>query len=197
MRPRSGLTLLELVAASLLAAMLCVAVLGMMASSARRHRIIINQTPARPWISPLAEQVRWDVLQSRSFRIRPNALELHGFASRDFGTGVAYHGPTVITYQIVKDGEVSWLLRKELHVDDLSSKYFRIEFVCADVGGLRLSVLSGQDASRQKAASFDDWRESAEEQELKADGPLPERVVITIRGITDKAPLIREVICRR
>ena len=195
---RSGFTLLELVAATLLAAMLCVAVMGITANSARQSREIKNQFPARPWLAPLAEQIHWDIVQARSFRVRPDSIELHGFGGRDFTTAVAYHGPTVVTYQIVKDGDVHWLLRKEAHVDDLTSRFFRTEFVCKDVGSIRLSALSGQsDVGRQPADPLQDLLPPMEEQDLQSEGPLPERVVVTMIGQDNQTPILREVICRR
>lgn len=198
LKKQLGMTLLELVAATLLAAMLCVAVLGMTADCARRQQQIVSELPARPWLAPLSEQIRWDILQARSFRLRADSLELHGFGSRDFSTAVAYHGPAVITYQVVTDGNVRWLLRKELHVDDLSNQYFRAEFVCGDIGSIKLCSLAGRpDVAQLNSGPLSGQLEQAVEQDLPGEGPLPERVVVTIRTLKDRAPLLREIICRR
>ena len=197
-QPRLGLTLLELVAATLLAAMLCVAVMGITADSARRHQAVVSQIPTKPWLAQLSEQIRWDILQARSFRVQSDGLELHGFGSRDFGTSVAYHGPAIITYQIIKVGDVRWLLRRETHTDDLTSNYVRTDFVCTNVEALRLASLSGRHGgSEQKGGPLSDLLDPTQEQELQAEGPLPERVVVTLRGSAAKEPILREVIFRR
>lgn len=111
-KARLAFTLVEFVAATALATLLLVAVLGVAAafakSAARRERAV---TPPL-WQHRLAEQIRWDFEQAREVRKVGSRLELRGYGD------VEANSPTTrrlveVTYQTESLAHRTWLTRRQ------------------------------------------------------------------------------------
>ncbi len=149
---RTGMTLVELVLATVLAAMLMATVLGVLNSLTRQRDLLIGRRPPRAWQSALADQLTRDMWNSRRIAVGPQTLRLAGYAGRDFDSGQATHRPTEITYYVVNDGTQTWLLRREVHLDELSNDNWQTELVCQGVARLEVEHVQ-QDGGRRRLAS--------------------------------------------
>lgn len=139
-RKRRGFTAVELLVATVLSAMLMGAILGILRSITRAERTLASQAPLQSWHARLIDALEWDFANSRSLTVLPQGVELHGFAGRDWRTGLASHRPTLIRYLIQADGDVSCLVREETRLDSLSLDNTVRELVATGVDQLSVQV---------------------------------------------------------
>lgn len=165
---RTGLTAIELLAASALAALMTVAVSGILGAMALQRRELPTSQTSAAWQRRLAEQVRWDFSNARQFRCNGEELMLSGFGAREFGftSRRPTHRPAQISYRIKKIGERHWLIRRETHLDERALVNFRSEIVCADAD--RIDV--------QPVGAVGD---------AGADGTIPRQARFTLRSALD------------
>lgn len=108
-----GFTLVELVAATALSAILTLAVLKVVASVGRDARVSIN-APA-DGSEDLAALIRWDVVNARGFSSTENRLELEGYGTlaslEDDRSTFGSRG--TVTYELAPLGGRTWLIRRE------------------------------------------------------------------------------------
>ena len=133
---RRAMTLVELLAASALAASLMAATLGVIGNLNKQRRILFAEGSVEPWRRQLAEQVRWDFANARKMCSRVGELRLVGYGGVDFLTDEPTHRPTEIVYSIQEECGRRWLLRKEIHLDAGSLHNSRTELVAAGAVGL-------------------------------------------------------------
>lgn len=132
---RFGLTLVELMAATLLAALLMGAVLGLVTSITRQQRTILaGHGIPEGWQVRLQEVLEWDLQNSRSLKSVPRGFLLEGFASRDFVTGEPIHAPSRILYEIQEVEDRRHLVRREIHTESLNLENSSSAVVGLDVG---------------------------------------------------------------
>lgn len=172
----SGLTLVELLAATVLATLLMGAVLGLLTSLTRNQRTILKSHGIPdPWQTRLQELFEWDLQNSRSLQATPNGFQLEGFAGRDFSTGTPLHCPCRITYEIIDDEDRQHLIRRETQTESLNLDNTTSALACLDVG----QVVCG--APRAAAES----ENSASSLQGLPDGVLPEQVSVTLVSSID------------
>lgn len=146
------MTLVELLPALALAALLLAALMGVVKGLAQQRRALAErESPA--WRQAFLEQLRWDLLHARQMRSTPTRLTLEGFAARDFATGEATHRPTRVEYYIVEAGTQTWLLRQEAHLDELTNQHQRAELVCLNATSLTVESLQTQAAGQAGVAA--------------------------------------------
>jgi hypothetical protein len=81
--------------------------------------------------------------------VRPRELRLVGYGGCDFTTGEPTFRPSEIIYSVHDDGRRHWLLRKEIHLDDVALHNHRTELVCAGVTRMDVRSLDeGADGSQ-------------------------------------------------
>ncbi|MCA9232788.1 MAG: hypothetical protein KDA57_19215, partial [Planctomycetales bacterium] len=107
---KRGLTAVEVVAATLLASLLMVAMLGVLRGLKAQEAALEVRRPIPSWQRTLDGVLEHDLANSRTFSLTPTSLTLNGFAGRD--SGVATWQPAAITYQVLTDGERNWLVRQ-------------------------------------------------------------------------------------
>ncbi len=133
LRRRMGLTLIELLAATALATLLMVAVLGVLKSITRGQKVLLAREPIESWQLRLTEQLRWDLENSRAFKPIAAGFQLEGFAGRDFSSSATTHARSVIEYVVVRAGDRGQLIRRESHPDSLQLHNSISELVCLDL----------------------------------------------------------------
>lgn len=178
-RRRSGLTIVELLAATVLAVLLVTAVLGVLRTVTQRQIPVGEDTAAESWHSRLEGQLHWDLTNSRSIRPIENGFELTGFAGRAFSGRGAVHCRANIRYELVKASGHSCLLRTEIHPDSQSRDNRLVELVCLNVGEIMVDA-PGEEVSRESASEAG-FRISAPEGEL----PSALRVALFHSSSTD------------
>lgn len=173
----SGLTLVELLAATVLATLLMGAVLGLLTSLTRNQRTILKSHGIPdPWQTRLQELFEWDLQNSRTLRAIPNGFQLEGFAGRDFSTGTPLHCPCRITYEIVEDEDRQHLIRRETHTESLNLDNTTSALACFDIGEVVCGAPRAADETKNSSASLQGL----------PDGVLPEQVSISLVSSIDQ-----------
>jgi prepilin-type N-terminal cleavage/methylation domain-containing protein len=114
---RAGMTLIELLAASALAALLMVSILGVLRSLRVQSRVLLADDPVESWKLQLREQLQWDLTNARKMSWRPDRLCLRGYGGRETVTDRATLRPTEVIYSVREVGDRHWLVREEVHLD--------------------------------------------------------------------------------
>jgi len=189
-RARSAFTIVELLVASALASILVVALLGTLRSLAIQRKTLFDGGTVEPWRTSLTEQLRWDLCNSRQIEAHPEEIRLAGFASRDFQTDCATFRPCEIIYSICDDGRRHWLVRKEVHTDDLKFDNSRSEVVCAGVARLAVARL-GEELDDDRSSPVQGAGDAA----TLAD--IPDRLRLVLFGEEQKSIVLDETMLLR
>lgn len=141
-RRRRAFTLIELVAASALAAML-VLVLFQVIGSFGRTRMALDRSAAEhasaaqdPWKSDMLDMLRWDLANSTERKLEPGRVTLTGHGSLDLRTLASGHMPVVVTYEFERRGGRGFLVRRQ------AGEQAWTELLCADVTGFSVEQAS-------------------------------------------------------
>ena len=180
-KKRLGLTIVELLAATALATMLVAAVLGVLNRVTQQQKVLLTDDAPEPWHNRIVDLLEWDLANSQTIRTTPDGIHLEGFASRDVVTGEPLHCPAVVSYLIVREGERSWLMRRETHPDALVLDNRTAELVCA--GAERILATPPGAAA---ATSIDGMPSEAVS---LADGALPARLKIVVYARNKPEPI--------
>lgn len=179
---RRGLTAVELLAATLLASMLMVAVMGVLKSVTQAQKALLRNGPAPAWQNRLVEQLQWDLANSQSIRTTIDGIELEGFAGRDFVTRAAVHNRAMIGYSVVQAGERSVLLRRETHLDSLNLDNTLAEIVCLGIEKLTVMPRAAETATAES-------NPAGGPQQTVRDGPIPDQLIVTLYDSNDSPPV--------
>lgn len=170
---RRAMTLVEVLAATVLASLLMVAVLGVLTSVTRGQKALLNSDVPDAWQRRLTAQLEWDLENSRSMRNIPGGILLDGFAARDPRTGTPIHCLSAVAYLIRGDGKATHLIRQETHPESLSLHNSRTELVCADVERIEF----GRAAATQHRKSN---QPSVPASKGLSDGPIPHQLNVEL-----------------
>lgn len=119
-RPPRGLTAVELLVATTLAAMLLVGILGVLTTLHTHSRELMQDARTQPWSQLLADGLRRDLSNARQMTVAHNRLVLTGY----LGTRAAGHGTlraAEVTYQVVSVGDYLCLVRDERPLGEVSN----------------------------------------------------------------------------
>ena len=134
-RPRA-FTLLELLAASALAAVMMVVMLQVIAALSR-DKVALDRKAAAddwtPWQRDLVESLRWDLSHAAEGTAEPNLLKLTGHGALDQATLAPLHRPVTVSYRIEQLGDRSWLVRRQTPRGGAAGGGGWSELVCPDV----------------------------------------------------------------
>jgi len=186
---RPALTLVELLAATILAALLMAAVLGVLKSVTRSQKALLRGGRPEAWQARLIAQLEWDLANSRTAVTTPDGFQLVGFAGRDFASGAILHGPTAIQYSVQTVGSQSCLFRSEAHLDSLNLDNQSRELVCNRI--VRIA-LGSADATAVKGSSAT----SAPAQNSE-DTPIPDQPVVVLYGVGQETPVLQHAFTLR
>ena len=184
----AGFTLLELLAASALSAILMVVLLQVIASLARGkvalERDATTDTP--PWQADLVELVRWDLTNTTEGTAEPNRLRLSGHGSLDRASLAPAHEPVTVAYALEPLGGRTWLVRRQSPRGALTNERGWSELVCPDVTGFVVEPVEAKPDAlfatiRRRPtgpATVDAATRSVRLRIDGASGPIVDRVVV-------------------
>lgn len=133
---RSGFTLVELVAASLVMSMLLMVLVSVTRSGDRQSRRARALQRSHPSVSILKDQIVRDVRNADGMRITAAGVELFGALATDPGTGAGTHQPAYVAYVVRSAGSRRVLMRTERTPRGAE----RSQLAWMDCGGLQLSA---------------------------------------------------------
>ncbi len=146
-RSRPGFTIVELLAAMVLAVLLIAAVLSVLRTVTSRTGIAVRESSHETWHARLQKQLAWDLTNSRTIRPIENGFELSGFAGRDFVSRTAIHCRAIIRYSVAEAAGRFCLMRSEEHPDALNLDNHTQDLVCLNVNGIVVGAAAGQHPS--------------------------------------------------
>ncbi len=140
---QSGFTLVEILAATVLSALLVVTLL-MVVASLGRERTAIAKRAAAQTPPGLVDLLRWDLLSARSVRTKDGVMTLTGFGSLDRRTlAPVSHRPVDVVYEVRELGGESWLVRRQVEKGQRPVA----ELVCAGVRAIKAAPLAVIDSA--------------------------------------------------
>lgn len=137
-----GFTLLEMVAAMVLAAILFAALVSLLRSFADQQRIMAGISDQRPPTQILSELIRRDLTGARYVRHDGNQLRLVGTIARDRNSKKPTGRQAEVVYRVAQVNGEAWLLRRETHLDEMASTRSHEEPLWQGVVGLDLNTIN-------------------------------------------------------
>jgi prepilin-type N-terminal cleavage/methylation domain-containing protein len=140
---RSGFSLIELLVATALSAVLMTAVLAILTGVSRdRKRLIAAQNTPSP--QAMIDRFQWDLTNAQTLSQSPDgrSLELIGHGGIDYKT-LAPNGRLVtVDYRVYQDGDVSCLVREQKYLDDPAAPNPWRELISVGVTNFRVIARS-------------------------------------------------------
>jgi hypothetical protein len=130
---RRAFTILELLAATALTALLMIAVLHVIGSLGRSRAALLRQPDAGAWRSDLLDSLRHDLANATTASFRPNCITVAGHGALDRNTFARIHEPVTVVYGLATIHGRRWLVRRQTPRDGLSNEPGWSELLCADV----------------------------------------------------------------
>jgi len=180
---RIGYTLIELTAALALAAMLMVAVLGVLNSLTLRQRVLLSDSSFELWHDRFTAQLEWDLTNSREIHTITSGIELAGFAGIDRDSNLSLPIPSTIRYFLESSGSKSVLVRQEIHLDADHTANCFTDLVGVETGGLIL-LNASEDSSFNEIKTRDKLN-------AIADGNIPAQVTAILLRDETEVPVYR------
>lgn len=178
---RYGLTVVELLAATVLSVLLMTAVLGVLQTITIGQKSLVRGRTQDAWHGRFTEQLAWDLTNSRTIRPLETGFQLDGFAGRDFGSGLPIHCRTIVQYSLQSAGDRACLLRTEIHPQSLALDNHSTDMVAFDIDGV--AIVSPGDAP----SSTIDGQPVLHQTTI--DGDLPPRVRLELYHESLTVPL--------
>jgi hypothetical protein len=170
--------MVEVLAATLLAALLMSAVLGVL-KAVTSHQKAFTRGLTESWQPQFRALLEWDLANSKTVLTTADGFELRGFAGRDFESGMALHCRTSTQYAVKKSKDESCLVRTETHLDAPNLDGAGSELVLTRVERITLDDSGGAAPKATKPADPNEGN------------PLPERVTVAVIGSDNHAEVFR------
>lgn len=139
---RRGFTILELLVATALTAVLLAAVFQVVGSLGRSRAALARQADHSQWKSDLLETLRIDLSNSTAVSFRNNGIMLTGHCALQQSTLAYDHLPVTVNYAIVNIHGRTWLVRTQEPRGAPSNESGWTELVCPDVSGFSMKSAS-------------------------------------------------------
>jgi hypothetical protein len=172
--------MVEVLAATILAALLMSAVLGVLKAVTAHQKEFTRGLPD-PWRSRLCALLEWDLQNSKTVLLIPDGFELRGSAGRDLVSGVPLHCRTSIEYAVKKVRDDSCLIRTEIHLDAPNLDSVRRELVLGQVDRIDLGI------NLSSAGKTIPGRDATE------GDPLPDQASVALIASDSHAEVFRHV----
>ncbi len=180
MPARIGLTVVEVLAATLLASLLMSAVLGVL-KAVTSHQKAFTRDLRESWQSQFCALLEWDLSNSKTVLETADGFELRGFAGRDLVSGMPLHCRTSIQYAVKKTRDESCLVRTETHLDAPILDSARSELVLGRVERITLGDSGSPSAKITKPVDPEEGT------------PLPEQTTVVVIASDSHAEVFRHV----
>ena len=148
---KQGMTLIEIVVALALSALLLGTTAGVIKAMHERKKVFADRLDIQPWRIELAQALRNDLLRSQNMRIGSRTLELLGNCGHDPVTGEQTYSPVHIRWSLKREGDYDILVRTEIPhggLEELTATP-RPQLMAVDVTGLSLGTFTGLDNIEQ------------------------------------------------
>jgi hypothetical protein len=179
MRKRRGFTIVELLAATALAMLLTAVTVGMLRNLSLQKRALLEPRGPQPWRHALLERLRWDLINARQMSLLPGEWHLIGYNSRSFADGKPTQRPTEVVYFVARTVQRHWLVRQEIHTDELTNRNLRIELVLDNVERLIVNRLD----------------HNGREQPIpQTTSPVPHRLRFRLMAFGQAVPIVDETL---
>ena len=167
---RRAFSILELLAATALAALMMLAFLHVIGSVGRTRAAMARRGGDEAWKADLLETLRRDLVNATGIRYDGGRVTLTGHAALDRATLAPGHEPVAVTYGVRSVGGRGWLFRRQAPRDGFSAGPAWEELVCPDVTGFSLRPATTLQAAALTAKGPDEPQ------------PLPPAVVVEMQG---------------
>tara|TARA_R110002072_G_scaffold301976_2_gene483193 strand:+ start:10534 stop:11196 length:663 start_codon:yes stop_codon:yes gene_type:complete len=137
-RARSGMTLIEVLAAAVLVSLLMAGLCGILTGLHRQRVALSTLATPEAWRYRLQQQIEWDFKNARRLHVRSNQLTLVGYGSRDFRSGMPTQRPSEVAYFLVPVNGERWLVRRESHLDELTNRNSQITVLASGISEIRV-----------------------------------------------------------
>jgi hypothetical protein len=170
------MTVIELLAAATLAALLLMTVSATIGSLSTQRRALLRDGVPQPWRQQLLGQLYWDLANARWMESRPDQLVLVGYGGRDVASGFPTQRPCRVVYRVQQVGSRTQLVRDETNLESQSRSDARTELACVGVTRLDARLLD-------------------ESGDIQPDGPIAVqgRIHVVLEGAGQASPLIDQV----
>lgn len=115
-RHRRAMTAVEVVASTVLASMLMVAVIGVLRGLKAQEDALDLHILRPRWHTTFEKVLGHDLALAHEYELTRQRLTLYGYGGRDPQTRLPNWQPAVISYELVPQEESTWLVRSEFHV---------------------------------------------------------------------------------
>ena len=136
---RTGVTIVEVLAALVLAGMLMVALTGVLRSWGAQKEVLAEKHQPALWQMQLEEQLRWDLQNSRLISVAAGELRLSGYGSRDAASGMSTMREAEVNYRVEANSGLRLLLRSTRNTYETARKQWPTELVCEGVARLEVT----------------------------------------------------------
>ena len=143
---RRAFTLLELLAATALSALLMVAVLHVLGTIGRDRRTMAANPGPQVWRADLLDTVRRDLAGSTGVRNGNNALTLTGQAALDRRTLAPRDEPVTVTYSLTTLHGRTWLTRRQASRNGRGNESAWMELICPDIVAFSVRPIDAEPA---------------------------------------------------
>lgn len=185
---RRGFTLIEVLAASVIAAFLMAAVLGVVTLIVRDRAKLRIPRNAEVEMQSTLDLLRRDLLNARQFSEARNGrrLALTGFGGIDPKSHIPDGRPARVEYRVEDRGGRRWLLRSQRYLDDQSRGGTTNAIVSGNIEGIVVQPIAtqgssagaGPPSSEKPAVEASPARPSEDPREATLDGDIPQAMTI-------------------
>lgn len=149
-------TMVEMLAATALAAVLMVSLVSVAATVNRTHAAML-ETSAQvmsPWHMQLVDLLRRDLVNAVQIQTDANTLTISGPCSVQSISLRPDHRPVQIIYALQHDGNQNWLVRRQTYLDDPNQRATRTDIVAGRIARFQLQPVT--DRTKAPSAHLDD-----------------------------------------
>jgi type II secretory pathway pseudopilin PulG len=139
---RRAFTILELLVATALTALLLLAVFHVIGSLGRSRAALAQQTDSGAWRSDLLQTLRYDLINSTAANFHRDGITLTGHGALQRPTFSHSHEPVTIVYGLATIHGRRWLVRSQSPRDGLSNDPGWSELLCPDVDAFTIRSAS-------------------------------------------------------
>lgn len=144
-----GFSVIELLAALVLATMLMIVVMGFLSVISQRRKALLENAPSRMWQQVLTRQIHTDLANARRYEFQPDRLRLMGFCAVDPRSSQLTGRPAEVSYDLVQVNSQTWLFRTETLLDSDTNDNQRRELVCRNVTRMKLERMGGTNEKKR------------------------------------------------
>ena len=182
--PVNGNSLIEVLAALLLASILMVSVLQLLKNLHSRERIVDRAISSHAaWQDRLFQLLQRDLRNGRRIRMNPGQVEVEGHCGTDESTGIADLSDVVVTWKVIRTPTTTQLIRDE-QSSVVSNNFARRQVIAIGISNIGFWYQEAPDVSylHESAGS--------------AVSGTGTSVVATTGSLKGWAPIPKAMICR-